>query len=75
MIDLLLDNKDFNQDGQPDNISFMIKRLKIHGLDALDDMTYRFTGKYGVEEYLEIFSGKFNKLNFKKIFNLMVVKK
>ncbi|XP_076396324.1 disintegrin and metalloproteinase domain-containing protein 10 isoform X4 [Megachile rotundata] len=47
---------DFNQDGQPDNISFMIKRVKVHGEGALNDPTYRFTGTYGVEEFLELFS-------------------
>lgn len=47
---------DFNQDGQPDNISFMIKRVKVHGEDALNDPSYRFTGTYGVEEFLELFS-------------------
>ncbi|XP_076544396.1 disintegrin and metalloproteinase domain-containing protein 10 isoform X2 [Osmia lignaria lignaria] len=47
---------DFNQDGQPDNISFMIKRVKVHGERALNDPTYRFTGTYGVEEFLELFS-------------------
>ncbi|KZC07718.1 Disintegrin and metalloproteinase domain-containing protein 10 [Dufourea novaeangliae] len=47
---------DFNQDGQPDNISFMIKRVKVHGEDALTDSSYRFTGTYGVEEFLELFS-------------------
>ncbi|XP_057330460.1 disintegrin and metalloproteinase domain-containing protein 10-like [Microplitis mediator] len=47
---------DFNQDGEPDNISFMIKRVKIHGADALKDPSYRLNGKYGVEEFLELFS-------------------
>ncbi|KAI4491404.1 hypothetical protein M0804_002796 [Polistes exclamans] len=47
---------DFNQDGQPDNISFMIKRVKVHGEEALQDPSYRFTGDYGVEEFLELFS-------------------
>ncbi|KAI4501922.1 hypothetical protein M0802_003257 [Mischocyttarus mexicanus] len=47
---------DFNQDGQPDNISFMIKRVKVHGEEALHDSSYRFTGDYGVEEFLELFS-------------------
>ncbi|OAD59782.1 Disintegrin and metalloproteinase domain-containing protein 10 [Eufriesea mexicana] len=47
---------DFNQDGQPDNISFMIKRVKVHGEDAPNDSGYRFTGTYGVEEFLELFS-------------------
>ncbi|CAL7939204.1 unnamed protein product [Xylocopa violacea] len=47
---------DFNQDGQPDNISFMIKRVKVHGGGALNDPSYRFTGTYGVEEFLELFS-------------------
>ncbi|XP_076294427.1 disintegrin and metalloproteinase domain-containing protein 10 [Lasioglossum baleicum] len=47
---------DFNQDGQPDNISFMIKRVKVHSEAALNDSSYRFTGSYGVEEFLELFS-------------------
>ncbi|XP_076644543.1 disintegrin and metalloproteinase domain-containing protein 10 isoform X2 [Halictus rubicundus] len=47
---------DFNQDGQPDNISFMIKRVKVHSETALNDSSYRFTGTYGVEEFLELFS-------------------
>ncbi|XP_011699547.1 PREDICTED: disintegrin and metalloproteinase domain-containing protein 10 [Wasmannia auropunctata] len=47
---------DFNQDGRPDNISFMIKRVKVHGEDALRDQHYRFPGNYGVEKYLELFS-------------------
>lgn len=49
---------DFNQDGRPDNISFMIKRVKVHSEDALRDPNYRFPGNYGVEKYLELFSGK-----------------
>ncbi|XP_014212080.1 disintegrin and metalloproteinase domain-containing protein 10 [Copidosoma floridanum] len=47
---------DFNQDGRPDNISFMIKRVKVHSGDALRDPNYRFPGNYGVEKYLELFS-------------------
>ncbi|KAK2585250.1 hypothetical protein KPH14_009951 [Odynerus spinipes] len=47
---------DFNQDGRPDNISFMIKRVKVHSMDALKDSNYRFPGNYGVEKYLELFS-------------------
>ncbi|XP_043289218.1 disintegrin and metalloproteinase domain-containing protein 10-like [Venturia canescens] len=47
---------DFNQDGQPDNISFMIKRIKVHGKESENDPGYRFTGTYGVEEFLELFS-------------------
>lgn len=49
---------DFNQDGRSDNISFMIKRIKVHSGDALRDPNYRFPGNYGVEKYLELFSGK-----------------
>ena len=48
---------DFDMDGKPDNISFMIKRIKVHTQDALEDPTYRFPGNYGVEKFLEIFSG------------------
>jgi len=49
---------DFNQDGRPDNISFMIKRVKVHSEKALKNSAYRFPGNYGVEKYLELFSGK-----------------
>ena len=48
---------DFDMDGKPDNISFMIKRIKVHTEDALEDPSYRFPGNYGVEKFLEIFSG------------------
>lgn len=48
---------DFNQDGRPDNISFMIKRVKVHTGDAVRDPNYRFPGNYGVEKFLELFSG------------------
>lgn len=58
LVFFFLFSSDFNQDGQPDNISFMIKRVKVHGEDALNDPSYRFTGTYGVEEFLELFSGK-----------------
>ncbi|XP_044743538.1 disintegrin and metalloproteinase domain-containing protein 10-like [Chrysoperla carnea] len=47
---------DFNQDGVPDNITFMIKRIKVHTTDALNDPSYRFPSNYGVEKFLEIFS-------------------
>ena len=56
--EILLLLPDFNQDGRPDNISFMIKRVKVHSEDALRDPNYRFPGNYGVEKYLELFSGK-----------------
>lgn len=48
---------DFNSDGKPDNITFMIKRIKVHNMNALKDPTYRFPGNYGVEKFLELFSG------------------
>ena len=38
---------------------FMIKRIKVHTSKALKDPSYRFPGNYGVEKFLEIFSGKF----------------
>ena len=44
---------DFDMDGKPDNISFMIKRIKVHTEDALEDPSYRFPGNYGVEKFLE----------------------
>ncbi|KDR16966.1 Disintegrin and metalloproteinase domain-containing protein 10 [Zootermopsis nevadensis] len=47
---------DFNQDGKPDNISFMVKRIKVYSMDALKDTTYRFPLNYGVEKFLELFS-------------------
>ncbi|XP_058455167.1 uncharacterized protein LOC131432715 [Malaya genurostris] len=47
---------DFNGDGKPDNITFMIKRIKVHNLNALKEPSYRFAGNYGVEKFLELFS-------------------
>lgn len=47
---------DFNQDGKPDNITFMIKRIKVHTMEALKDPLYRFPNNYGVEKFLELFS-------------------
>ncbi|XP_068157635.1 uncharacterized protein Kul isoform X1 [Drosophila tropicalis] len=49
-------NTDFNNDGKPDNITFMIKRIKVHNMNALKDPSYRFPGNYGVEKFLELFS-------------------
>ena len=50
---------DFDGDGEPDNIGFMIKRIKVHSKDAVkEDPHYRFPGNYGVEKFLEIFSGR-----------------
>lgn len=49
---------DFNSDGKPDNITFMIKRIKVHNMNALKDPSYRFPGNYGVEKFLELFSGE-----------------
>ncbi|XP_057658475.1 disintegrin and metalloproteinase domain-containing protein 10-like [Diorhabda carinulata] len=49
-------NTDFNQDGRNDNITFMVKRIKVHTLDALKDPLYRFPNNYGVEKFLELFS-------------------
>ncbi|CAH1128593.1 unnamed protein product [Ceutorhynchus assimilis] len=49
-------NTDFNQDGKKDNITFMVKRIKVHTLEALKDPTYRFPNNYGVEKFLELFS-------------------
>ena len=37
----------------------MIKRIKVHSKDAVkEDPAYRFPGNYGVEKFLEIFSGR-----------------
>ncbi|XP_014254814.1 disintegrin and metalloproteinase domain-containing protein 10 isoform X1 [Cimex lectularius] len=47
---------DFNQDGKSDNISFMIKRIKVHTTESLNDPSYRFPSNYGVEKFLELFS-------------------
>ncbi|XP_063704128.1 uncharacterized protein LOC134833659 [Culicoides brevitarsis] len=49
-------NTDFDGDGKADNITFMIKRIKIHNKNALKDPSYRFPGNYGVEKFLELFS-------------------
>ncbi|XP_076060396.1 kuzbanian-like [Oratosquilla oratoria] len=47
---------DFNLDGLADSIGFMIKRIKVHTRDAVNDPTYRFPNNYGVEKFLELFS-------------------
>ncbi|KAF2363411.1 Disintegrin domain [Trinorchestia longiramus] len=47
---------DFDRDGKPDDIRFMIKRIKIHNQHALGDPAYRFPNNYGVEKFLELFS-------------------
>ncbi|XP_018015066.1 uncharacterized protein LOC108671972 [Hyalella azteca] len=47
---------DFDRDGKPDDIRFMIKRIKIHNQHALSDPAYRFPNNYGVEKFLELFS-------------------
>ncbi|KAL9693462.1 hypothetical protein quinque_012747 [Culex quinquefasciatus] len=53
---MIYEKTDFNGDGKPDNITFMIKRIKVHNLNALKDPSYRFAGSYGVEKFLELFS-------------------
>jgi hypothetical protein len=59
----LLFFSDFDGDGEPDNVSFMIKRIKVHSKDAVEkDKKYRFPGNYGVEKFLEIFSGEWAEL-------------
>jgi hypothetical protein len=35
----------------------MVKRIKVHSMDALKDSSYRFPLNYGVEKFLELFSG------------------
>ena len=36
----------------------MIKRVRVHKPEAVNDVSYRFPGNYGVEKYLEKFSGE-----------------
>ncbi|XP_066149642.1 disintegrin and metalloproteinase domain-containing protein 10-like [Euwallacea fornicatus] len=55
-VNVIYRNTDFNQDGKKDNITFMVKRVKVHTLEALKDPTYRFPNNYGVEKFLELFS-------------------
>lgn len=47
---------DFDLDDDADEIGFMIKRIKVHTKEALNDPSYRFPGNYGVEKFLELFS-------------------
>lgn len=42
-----------------DNITFMIKRIKVHTSEALKHDSYRYPSNYGVEKFLELFSGKY----------------
>uniref|UniRef100_A0A8D8W5K6 ADAM10 endopeptidase n=1 Tax=Cacopsylla melanoneura TaxID=428564 RepID=A0A8D8W5K6_9HEMI len=56
-VNAIYKNTDFNQDGVPDNITFMIKRIKVHTQESVaNNPTYRYHGNYGVEKFLEIFS-------------------
>ncbi|XP_074038980.1 disintegrin and metalloproteinase domain-containing protein 10 isoform X1 [Leptinotarsa decemlineata] len=55
-VNAIYSNTDFNQDGKKDNITFMVKRIKVHTMDALKDPLYRFPNNYGVEKFLELFS-------------------
>ncbi|CAH1155155.1 unnamed protein product [Phaedon cochleariae] len=55
-VNMIYRNTDFNQDGKNDNITFMVKRIKVHTSDALKDPLYRFPSNYGVEKFLELFS-------------------
>ncbi|KAL1140356.1 hypothetical protein AAG570_000288 [Ranatra chinensis] len=55
-VNAIYKNTDFDQDGRPDNIGFMIKRIKVHTTESLNDQSYRFPGNYGVEKFLELFS-------------------
>jgi disintegrin and metalloproteinase domain-containing protein 10 len=45
---------DFDEDGDYDNINFIIKRIKVHTNSKAD--RYKFPGNYGVETFLEKFS-------------------
>ncbi|XP_022669722.1 disintegrin and metalloproteinase domain-containing protein 10-like isoform X3 [Varroa destructor] len=47
---------DFDQDGRADNISFLIKRVKVHTKASLHSADYRYPDNYGVEKFLELFS-------------------
>ena len=55
-LSLLSSRTDFDQDGRPDNISFLIKRIKVHTMESLKDPDYRYPSTYGVEKFLELFS-------------------
>ena len=65
MVILLDDDADFDGDGVPDEINFMIKRIKVHTEQALNEASYRFPGNYGVEKFLELFSGTFLSLSLR----------
>lgn len=47
---------DFDGDGVPDEISFMIKRIKVHTKNHTLDPTYRYNGEFQVIKFLELFS-------------------
>ncbi|ODN05356.1 Disintegrin and metalloproteinase domain-containing protein 10 [Orchesella cincta] len=47
---------DFDGDGVPDDISFMIKRIKVHTKNHTLDSSYRYNGEFQVIKFLELFS-------------------
>lgn len=52
----IFSSADFDQDNVPDNISFLIKRIKVHTTASLNNPDYRYPENYGVEKFLELFS-------------------
>ena len=47
---------DFNLDGMPDDIQFMIKRVKVHTKNRTVDPSYPYDGHFEVIKFLEVFS-------------------
>ncbi|XP_064595788.1 disintegrin and metalloproteinase domain-containing protein 10-like [Liolophura sinensis] len=53
-VNAIYKNIDFDQDGKPDEIGFIIKKIKIHTDPDVEG--YRYKGNYGVEKFLELVS-------------------
>ena len=51
---LIFSLSDFDGDNQPDDINFIIKRIKVHTDPGA--LGYKFPSNYGVETFLELFS-------------------
>lgn len=54
----------------------MIKRIKVHNMNAVKDPSYRFPGNYGVEKFLELFSGELimKHINFQVFVYVFIIK-
>lgn len=56
-LNFIYNDIDFDSDGEPDKINFIVKRIKVYTSEAVEDANYRFAQEFAsVEKFLETFS-------------------